>query len=262
MSDPDTAAQDPIFWLHHANVDRLWEIWLRQGDRYNPDESQWLSQRFDLYDEDGRRVSMAVADVLDAVGQLGYIYSNLAVVPAEAVPIRPELIGVAMSNEPPPELVGASDRAVVLTGSPASTRLRVSAPTGPGAESLIPGRRRAYLHIENITGERNPGTAYGVYVNLPNEDLSDEERDQYLVGVVSFFGIKQASQPDPGARDQHGLHYAFDATGVVDRFGLQEGDEEAEMIVTFLPLEPPGTEETLQPHPEVSIGTVSMFYGR
>jgi tyrosinase-like protein len=23
MSDPDTAAQDPIFWLHHANIDRL-----------------------------------------------------------------------------------------------------------------------------------------------------------------------------------------------------------------------------------------------
>ena len=24
MSDPRTAALDPIFWLHHANIDRLW----------------------------------------------------------------------------------------------------------------------------------------------------------------------------------------------------------------------------------------------
>jgi len=27
MGDPRTAARDPIFWLHHANVDRLWNRW-------------------------------------------------------------------------------------------------------------------------------------------------------------------------------------------------------------------------------------------
>jgi Common central domain of tyrosinase len=26
--DPNTAAQDSIFWLHHANIDRLWKRWL------------------------------------------------------------------------------------------------------------------------------------------------------------------------------------------------------------------------------------------
>jgi tyrosinase len=31
MSDPDTAGLDPIFWLHHANIDRLWAVW-----RQNP----------------------------------------------------------------------------------------------------------------------------------------------------------------------------------------------------------------------------------
>ncbi|WP_196490002.1 tyrosinase family protein, partial [Erythrobacter donghaensis] len=29
MTDPDTAALDPIFWLHHCNIDRLWEAWSR-----------------------------------------------------------------------------------------------------------------------------------------------------------------------------------------------------------------------------------------
>ena len=28
MESPATAGQDPIFWLHHANIDRLWEVWL------------------------------------------------------------------------------------------------------------------------------------------------------------------------------------------------------------------------------------------
>lgn len=27
MRTPALAARDPIFWLHHANIDRLWEVW-------------------------------------------------------------------------------------------------------------------------------------------------------------------------------------------------------------------------------------------
>lgn len=32
MFYPPTAALDPIFWLHHANVDRLWEIWMKNKE--------------------------------------------------------------------------------------------------------------------------------------------------------------------------------------------------------------------------------------
>lgn len=31
MRRVETAAQDPIFYLHHSNVDRLWDLWLAQG---------------------------------------------------------------------------------------------------------------------------------------------------------------------------------------------------------------------------------------
>lgn len=33
----ETAAQDPVSWLHPTNIDRLWEGWLKQGGgRANP----------------------------------------------------------------------------------------------------------------------------------------------------------------------------------------------------------------------------------
>ena len=38
MSSPYTSPADPVFWLHHANLDRLWWVWYNstQGNHQNP----------------------------------------------------------------------------------------------------------------------------------------------------------------------------------------------------------------------------------
>jgi len=38
MSDPSVSPADPVFWLHHANLDRLWWAWYQspQGNHQNP----------------------------------------------------------------------------------------------------------------------------------------------------------------------------------------------------------------------------------
>src|SRR5262249_11460120 len=57
MNSAETAAQDPIFWLHHANVDRLWTVWLSMGGgRKNPSKRDWLTRTFTFYDENGNKV--------------------------------------------------------------------------------------------------------------------------------------------------------------------------------------------------------------
>ena len=54
MSAFDTAALDPIFWLHHANIDRLWSVWLkRSATNSNPTDGAWLKQSFQLHDANG-----------------------------------------------------------------------------------------------------------------------------------------------------------------------------------------------------------------
>ena len=80
MSDPDTAASDPIFWLHHCNIDRLWEVWLHQGGgRANPTASGWLTTPFTLHDENATQVSLRGQDVVDTAVQLGYTYEGISV---------------------------------------------------------------------------------------------------------------------------------------------------------------------------------------
>ena len=38
MSDASVSPADPVFWLHHANLDRLWWVWYNsaQGNHQNP----------------------------------------------------------------------------------------------------------------------------------------------------------------------------------------------------------------------------------
>ncbi|NHQ80233.1 hypothetical protein HA051_01325 [Chromobacterium vaccinii] len=79
MGDPDTAAQDPIFWLHHANIDRLWEVWRKMGNA-NPTDPKWLSAtRFFFHDASGKPATFTPQDVMDTVnGPWHYQYDNLA----------------------------------------------------------------------------------------------------------------------------------------------------------------------------------------
>jgi tyrosinase len=36
MSSIPTAPTDPIFWMHHANIDRLWSQWQQTHAGLNP----------------------------------------------------------------------------------------------------------------------------------------------------------------------------------------------------------------------------------
>ena len=81
MSNPDTAALDPIFWLHHANIDRLWEAWRRATPSHaDPTASRWLhgptDRRFIMPLPGGTTWTYTPADV-DTLTDLHYSYEDL-----------------------------------------------------------------------------------------------------------------------------------------------------------------------------------------
>ena len=71
----NTAARDPLFWLHHCNIDRYWECWVRKGNgRVNPG-APWTDQTFPFHTLTGRR-EVIVGDGM-RTADLGYTYDNL-----------------------------------------------------------------------------------------------------------------------------------------------------------------------------------------
>ncbi|KAI3795827.1 hypothetical protein L1987_38487 [Smallanthus sonchifolius] len=62
-----SAARDPIFYAHHANVDRMWSVWKTLGGKRNDfTDKDWLDSSFLFYDENAEMVRVKVRDCLDS----------------------------------------------------------------------------------------------------------------------------------------------------------------------------------------------------
>ena len=254
----NTAALDPIFWLHHANIDRLWEVWRGMPGRANTSEAAWLTGViFHFHDENAAPLDETVQEVLETEEQLHYSYEDISAPVGLEAAVEP-----TPEPEHPPELVGASDSAVALAGDPVTVTFGISAPQGPLAETASPVSR-AYLRLEDVTAPAPVGVTYGVYLDVPNGEPATD--DAHYVGVAAFFGIEETRDPD---NEHAGMRLAFDITDLYHRLNA-EGRWNDQVSVTFVPqyVEPPETPVEL-PSDEVSapqqpgnvrVGRVSIF---
>jgi hypothetical protein len=256
MTDPNTAALDPIFWLHHCNIDRLWEVW-RQANHVDPTVLTWLNRSFPLHDETGARVTQRCREVTDIVGRLDYTYDSLPLVAGEVEEER----RAPVPRRPQPLLIGTNDRPLTVSTTGAETTMSVT----PPPERLAAGAddTRTYLNLTDIEGSKNPGVVFGVYVNMP-AGASPADAEDYCAGVVSFFGIENT---DPATRAAtkdapHGMRYSFDITGIVNRLrsaGTWSPDRVQVSLLPITPAEEPGL--AAAESPPVRIGTVAIYQG-
>ncbi len=173
------AANDPIFWLHHCNIDRLWASWNAAG-RMNPA----LAGSFVFADENGQRVEGDVATTLD-IAHMGYTYDRFESVPmCESTPT------------PAPEERAANRIAAVKLESPvrlteAAVTVRLE-PVADGqslparAEAVRMGNRRWQLVVGKLNTDAQPGVLYNVFLNLP-PNATREQKKEHLVGTLNFF---------------------------------------------------------------------------
>lgn len=262
----ETAARDPVFWVHHANVDRLWEMWLAQGSgRVNPPDSAWLGMPFTI-GQGAPAVTLAARDVLDTrASPLEYEYESVALpapAPGTFASIRTEAAPPAermrMRDDTPPEMIGASEQPVPLATAPSYVDVTVVEPTlrGPAlrGENAVP---RMFLRVENVQGRLPAAPGYAVYVNLP-EGANPAAHPERRVGTVSTFGVREAS--GGGEHGGDGLTFAFDITDVAQRL-QREGDWEPRRLrITFTPLAARrGLVLRGQAESDLTVGRVSVY---
>ncbi len=241
MNDPNFAGLDPIFWLHHCNIDRLWEAWMNTPNKTMVNDPRWrdgpANRTFIMPQPDGTGANFTARDTLKG-GEYHPTYDDLT----KGTGVKPGAAPVARKMGPADQqqvqLVGANAEAITVGGQPAVTRLQLepaAAASGVARMSVTaPGEKvsRFYLKLEGIKG-RAPSPLVEVYVNLPAGADPHDHPDLRVAGIT-LFGLNVASAPD-GGHGGNGLGYTLDITDVVKK--LTEGGDfkPDDLRVTLVP---------------------------
>jgi hypothetical protein len=203
MGDPLTAAQDPIFWLHHANVDRLWNRWIQQGGgRTDPTDAAWLNTRFTFYDEAGHAVYLTGAEIVATVGQLNYRYDDDPVPQMHAIVPRPvaELPAVPRPTIRTPRILAESPagagRARIALGA-APVRVEVPLPEATRAALRRIAREpatRVFLRFDDARTEHPPSFYYAIFIDPPAGQRLTPGMPGF-VGNLSLFSLVPHRMP-------------------------------------------------------------------
>ena len=247
MGGFNTAGLDPIFWLHHCNIDRLWTVWQGRYPGHDPVQPEWLTAvRFAFRDKTAADVEHTSSETVDTtVAPWLYKYDDVS--DPFGQPAGPESVEVVVADRIP-EMIGATEGPITLAGGRSDTHLELAPPTGPAAGLEAAGvRPKVYLNIENITGLRSR-VSYEVYLN------------EISVGEMPLFGLAEATRsasPHGGS----GLKYAFDVTRVVQQLQQRNDWDQNHVRVSFVALPPvaaPEAAEEAAASP-VRVGRVSVY---
>jgi tyrosinase len=221
---------DPIFWLHHANIDRLWVAWVaaRAGRNMPARTNSYWSGSF-------RYGSLTIGRSLtyDNRASMNYAYQN------ETMPTRlpgltagtsmmraaPQDEQALLSAPPVGSFVLSNPRAtsnttfsaagslgVGLDERPVSVQLPLSAEYGQAVAEIARGRaapapggtlkfKSVHLVLDNIelsSNGKNGGYFYNVYLNLPSTGGTAGAPVSRLIGTLGPFRIGAASHHHGG----------------------------------------------------------------
>jgi Common central domain of tyrosinase/Polyphenol oxidase middle domain len=287
MSQVPTSANDPIFWLHHCNIDRQWNRWLNMGDgRLDPSDSSYLNTKYSYADETGQTVTMKVSDILSSA-KLGYRYDNVPN-PAPATSGAPHVFAaagppvpagnhaagaasgtlVATSGHVGPVLADAPVQAAKpLEFKSETVKLNAAPQAAPTLHAAVMAAHAAkpgklILEVQGLSVAEPPKFTYEVFLNLPDGDVSSDQLRQHRVGSINFFG-----KGSDAAEHGHGVTGTFaqslDATATVARLRELGHWDPANLSVTLRPvtvLAPKGKEAEAKKRAEDSAGPAKISY--
>jgi hypothetical protein len=208
MGFPTTAARDPIFWLHHVNIDRLLPVWLKMGANHkaNTNYPDWKPSdyRFPVPEwtlQQPTTTTPAIAELaLNSNEMLGYKYDNTdpPAVPRATVPPEPKIVsstsgGPLMLKEGREDV---SSRRSVEISDGGTVKLAIKPEAGPKFRALAePEKEKAPLNLSVVLSDvaiaKLPQgvLSYDVFVNLPKAVKGDENFDEHYLGSISLFEL-------------------------------------------------------------------------
>jgi tyrosinase len=262
MQYTQLAGFDPIFWLHHSEIDRFWVGWNAAGgvDPDNQTDPKWLTAADDSIPHrwnfwaNGNISDVRVihpGDMLDpehldpSKFPYSYTYQDLPTVPAPqqagrqavasavpqlATPAAPTKAAAVEASQ----RVASHDEPVRVEHEPVTTEVALTQEAPRLLASLDAEdpteARRTVLELDGVVSHGPPGN-YEVYLNYPDADRETEGSVPYFVGLLSAFGANHAH----GGGEAHGVSASYDITALVAYLRANGEWDDSKVQVTFVP---------------------------
>ena len=186
---------DPLFWLHHCGVDRVWAQWQFAGNNTPPLDVNYANQ---FVGGDGKPVMASSASALD-IKALKFTYDVIPNSPAPfALPALQKPLGAPLKV-----LAGADQQLRVLPKTEATVALKAPgllgamesqrnfwALDGGMKTTQASERRRILARISNVMSPKaRVPLIVNVFVNCPYLSPETASTDLHFAGSFSFFGM-------------------------------------------------------------------------
>lgn len=263
------SALDPIFMMHHCNIDRIWAVWRAAG---NPDsaEALWLNMPFQNHflNPDGSPSSPLVAELL-APEALGYTYGlaapAVAALPPSVVALGSRLRTVFSAPAISAAVGVRTFESANADAAQAARALEVSVPVdrdlvaaaasrpsvSAGAELLDFNRARAVAasrprvlaFVRDIAVANDENTQFRVFINCDYLSQATPITDDHYVGTFGFFGPQGGHGGHGGGHDAAaGPSVVLDLTPAIESLFGSAPTPPDRIRVQILPV-PRGTAE-------------------
>lgn len=244
--------KDPIFWLHHCNIDRIWTSWAKLNGNSAPGQDLWKKHKLDaFYDvQTKQQVSPVCSTTLNAENYRAN-YDHLETLSNGAArnvdsSVRVSMVGRngSIANQPNLKLFGAmasfghdfaigrgGQARLNLTQEWASTNKHAAVVATSGSSELE--TTATYLVIEDVPMPRTASTALRVFLNCKDPSPATPLSDPTYVGTVAFFGGGQH-----GSEMHSEMTFTLNVTDVLSRV-IRSGiyDPDAPVDIGIVPVD-------------------------
>ncbi|NP_001312700.1 polyphenol oxidase E, chloroplastic-like [Nicotiana tabacum] len=216
-----SAGLDPLFYSHHANVDRMWSEWKALGGkRRDLTHKDWLNSEFFFYDENRNPFRVKVRDCLDSK-KMGFDYAPMPTPWRNFKPIRKSNAGkVNLSSVPPASKVfplSKLDRAISFSiDRPSSSRTQQEK-----------NEQEEMLTFNNIKYDDSKYIRFDVFLNVDKTVNADElDKAEYAGSYTSLPHVH-------GDNVSHVTSVTFQLaiTELLEDIGLEDEDTIAVTVV-------------------------------
>lgn len=178
---------DPIFWLHHCNIDRLYSAWLARGFKPPTNVPAWRDTSFnDFYDKDRNKVGSHFTCGMTVDSRvMNYVYDTLLAVPHT---LAIQSLGAGGGNEEVKGTVAATKSTAnagvlsFVTDAPPSTETRQFF----NAAAVGVANQVVRLTIDNVKKPARQNTSVHVFIG-PNITAHTPITAPGYVGTFTFF---------------------------------------------------------------------------